>query len=130
MTCRSTVITKSDNAVVVAERTDSLVLIGSHETVVIADRQNPAVIAFQDGSDIVVAPHETSQVFTTAGTQGPPGPPGKQGEPGPIGNVDGAFLVTERLGEIAGDAAAQEQAQSNLGLGITDPLAYYILAKA
>ena len=62
--------------------------------------------------------------------QGPPGPPGPPGEPGPVGDAGGALLVTNRLSELAADPAAQEAAQTNLGLGAADPLAHYILAKA
>lgn len=43
---------------------------------------------------------------------------------------DGALLIDNRLNEFAGDTAAQEQAQANLGLGVADLLAYYILAKS
>lgn len=57
-------------------------------------------------------------------TRGVPGPPGKSGD------GSGALLIDNRLGEFAGDTAAQEQAQANLGLGVADPLAYYILAKS
>lgn len=80
-------------------------------------------------ADVLLEPVETIVLLETAG-QGPPGPPGKQGDPGPIGTAAGAFLVDRRLGEIAGDSAAQVEAQANLGLGLVDPLAYYILAKA
>ena len=57
-------------------------------------------------------------------TRGIPGPPGKNGDD------SGALLIGNRLNEFAGNAAAQEQAQANLGLGVADPLAYYILAKS
>lgn len=57
-------------------------------------------------------------------TRGVPGPPGKNGD------GSGALLIDNRLNEFAGDTAAQEQAQANLGLGVADPLAYYILAKS
>ena len=57
-------------------------------------------------------------------TRGIPGPPGKNGD------GSGALLINNRLNEFAGNAAAQEQAQANLGLGVADPLAYYILAKS
>ena len=57
-------------------------------------------------------------------TRGIPGPPGKDGDD------SGALLVGNRLNEFAGNAVAQEQAQANLGLGLADPLAYYILAKS
>lgn len=53
-----------------------------------------------------------------------------QGPPGPAGGAGGALLVTNRLSEFAADPAAQADAQTNLGLGAVDPLAYYILAKA
>ena len=48
------------------------------------------------------------------------------------GGVDpsGALLVANRLSEYALNPAAQTAAQANLGLGVSDPLAYYILAKA
>ena len=57
-------------------------------------------------------------------TRGIPGPPGKNGD------GSGALMIDNRLNEFAGNAAAQEQAQANLGLGVADPLAYYILAKS
>ena len=56
--------------------------------------------------------------------RGFPGPPGKNGD------GSGALLIDNRLAEFAGDTAAQAQAQANLGLGVADPLAYYILAKS
>ena len=55
--------------------------------------------------------------------RGVPGPPGKDGDD------SGALLVGNRLSEFD-TPAAREQAQANLGLGVADPLAYYILAKA
>ena len=63
---------------------------------------------------------EIAQVIVGAGGGGPPG------------SVDpsGAFLVANRFSEIAASPAAQTAAQTNLGLGTSDPLAYYILAKA
>ena len=57
-------------------------------------------------------------------TRGIPGPPGKNGD------GSGALLIDNRLSEFVGNSAAQEQAQANLGLGVADPLAYYILAKS
>ena len=57
-------------------------------------------------------------------TRGIPGPPGKNGD------GSGALLIDNRLNEFAGNTAAQVQAQANLGLGVADPLAYYILAKS
>ena len=69
----------------------------------------------------VVVAEEPRHVIVTRGI---PGPPGKDGDD------SGALLVGNRLNEFAGNAVAQEQAQANLGLGVADPLAYYILAKS
>ena len=79
--------------------------------------------------DVMLEPAE-KLVLLEAGIQGPPGPRGLRGERGPVGDAGGAFLVARRLGEIAGDTQAQAEAQQNLGLGVADPLAYYILAKS
>ena len=55
---------------------------------------------------------------------------GPQGPPGDVGNA-ALFLQKENhLAEYANDSQAQQSAQTNLGLGMVDPLAYYILAKA
>ena len=72
----------------------------------------------------VVSPTAAGQLLTVVGVPGPQGPPG------PVGNADGALLVANRLSELAATPEAQEQAQHNLGLGLADPLAYYILAKS
>ena len=69
----------------------------------------------------VVVAEEPRHVVVTRGI---PGPPGKDGD------GSGALLIGNRLNEFAGDTAAQVQAQANLGLGVADPLAYYILAKS
>ena len=76
---------------------------------------------------VVTEVEEGPVTIVTEAEQGPPGPPG---QPGPVGNADGALLVVNRLSELATDPQAQTDAQANLGLGATDPLAYYILAKA
>ena len=80
-------------------------------------------------TQILAVAEEVTQILAVA-EQGPAGPPGPQGPPGPIGDAGGALLVTNRLSELAADPTAQADAQSNLGLGAVDPLAYYILAKA
>ncbi len=80
-------------------------------------------------SEVLVEELETLEILEIA-VQGPPGPQGPAGPPGPIGDAGGALLVTNRLSELATDPQAQTDAQANLGLGATDPLAYYILAKA
>ena len=78
---------------------------------------------------VLAVAEETVRLLAVA-EQGPPGPQGPAGPPGPIGDAGGALLVTNRLSELATDPQAQTDAQANLGLGATDPLAYYILAKA
>lgn len=69
----------------------------------------------------VVVAEEPRHVIVTRGI---PGPPGKNGDD------SGALLIGNRLNEFAGNTDAQTQAQANLGLGVADPLAYYILAKS
>ena len=76
---------------------------------------------------VVTEVEEGPVTIVTEVGQGPQGP---AGPPGPIGDAGGALLVTNRLSELATDPAAQADAQANLGLGTSDPLAYYILAKA
>ena len=76
---------------------------------------------------VVTEVEEGPVTIVTEAEQGPPGP---AGPPGPIGDAGGALLVTNRLSELATDPQAQADAQANLGLGTSDPLAYYILAKA
>ena len=83
----------------------------------------------EEAAQILAVVEEAAQVLAVA-EQGPVGPQGPPGPPGPIGDASGALLVTNRLSELATDPQAQTDAQANLGLGATDPLAYYILAKA
>lgn len=83
-----------------------------------------SVVVHQQASEQVVVEHAVQ------GPLGPPGPAGPPGPPGPVGDADGALLVNNRLAELSTDPAAQAEAQTNLGLGAIDPLAYYILAKA
>ena len=80
------------------------------------------------GTTLVTTPASTTVVTAekphhVVVTRGIPGPPGKNGD------GSGALLVGNRLSEFD-TPAAREQAQANLGLGVADPLAYYILAKA
>ena len=84
------------------------------------------LLIIDDESEIIIEVDTDVEVLEAA-AQGPPGPQGPAGPPGPAG---GALLVTNRLSELATDPAAQADAQANLGLGTSDPLAYYILAKA
>ena len=85
----------------------------------------PDVIAQE--THVVIELHEGPVTVVTEGQQGPPGPPGPRGA---IGDAGGALLALNRLSELATDPAAQADAQTNIGLGAVDPLAYYILAKA
>lgn len=75
----------------------------------------------------VVSPTAAGQLLTVVGVPGPQGP---QGPPGPVGDASGALLVANRLSELATSPETQAEAQHNLGLGLADPLAYYILAKS
>ena len=79
------------------------------------------IVLPQCGQPLVVHPAQEQQVIVEIAMQGPPGK---------NGDGSGALLIDNRLSEFAGDANAQEQAQANLGLGVADPLAYYILAKS
>lgn len=88
------------------------------------------VVLPQCGPPVVVHQQASEQVVVEQAVQGPPGPPGPAGPPGPVGDAGGALLVNNRLAELSTNPAAQTEAQTNLGLGVADPLAYYILAKA
>ena len=77
------------------------------------------LLIIDDESEIIIEVDTDVEVLEAA-AQGPPGPPG---------DPSGALLVGNRLSEFD-TPAAREQAQANLGLGVVDPLAYYILAKA
>ena len=80
----------------------------------------PDVLIDHDTETVVLEQSGPEEIIVTEAAQGPPGPPG---------DASGALLVGNRLSELD-TPAAREQAQSNLGLGVVDPLAYYILAKA
>ena len=88
-----------------------------------------ANVLLTEVTQILAVAEESVQILAAA-EQGPPGPPGEPGPPGPVGDAGGALLVTNRLSELAADPTAQADAQTNIGLGAVDPLAYYILAKA
>ena len=77
------------------------------------------LLIIDDESEIIIEVDTDVEVLEAA-AQGPPGPPG---------DPSGALLIGNRLSEFD-TPAAREQAQANLGLGVIDPLAYYILAKA
>lgn len=98
--------------------------LGQSPTTVVQSPEVTCVVLPECGPPIVVHGSVVDQVVVEVAVQGIPGPPGKNGD------GSGALLIDNRLSEFAGDANAQEQAQANLGLGVADPLAYYILAKS
>lgn len=72
----------------------------------------------------VILVEQVNSAYIEVVTRGPQGPPGDAGNAA-------LFLQKENhLAEYANDSQAQQSAQTNLGLGMVDPLAYYILAKA
>ena len=89
-------------------------------TDVLIDHDTETDVLVEREVDVVLEKSEPEEIIITEAGQGPPGPPG---------DASGALLVGNRLSEFD-TPAAREQAQANLGLGVADPLAYYILAKA
>lgn len=87
---------------------------------VLIDHDTETDVLVEREVDVVLEKSEPEEIIITEAVQGPPGPPG---------DPSGALLVGNRLSEFD-TPAAREQAQANLGLGVIDPLAYYILAKA
>ena len=87
---------------------------------VLIDHDTETGVLVEREVDVVLEKSEPEEIIITEAVQGPPGPPG---------DASGALLVGNRLSEFD-TPAAREQAQANLGLGVADPLAYYILAKA
>lgn len=85
--------------------------------VVVQQGDTAIAMGMQPGA-LVVAPVLHS-VVVAVGMQGPPGP-----------DTVGALRQENLLGEFAQNPQAQQQAQKNIGLGVEDPLAYYILAKS
>ena len=98
--------------------------LGQIPTAVVQAHEVTCVVLPECGPPIVVHGSVVDQVVVEVAVQGVPGPPGKNSD------GSGALLIDNRLNEFAGNTAAQEQAQANLGLGVADPLAYYILAKS
>lgn len=66
------------------------------------------VVTVVDARSVVVTP---PQPFSTVVMRG---------VPGPIADLNGAFLVTNRFGEIAADETAKQAARANLGLAVID----------
>ena len=69
---------------------------------------NTAVVTVVDARSVVVTP---PRPFSTVVMRG---------VPGPIADLNGAFLVTNRFGEIAGDETAKQAARANIGLAVID----------
>lgn len=72
----------------------------------------------------VILVEQVKSAYIEVVTRGPQGPPGD------AGNVGMYLLEENHLSEYSNNTQAQQLAQTNLGLGTVDPLAYYILAKA
>ena len=87
---------------------------------VLVDHDTETDVLVEREVDVVLEKSEPEEIIITEAVQGPPGPPG---------DASGALLVGNRLSEFD-TPAAREQAQANLGLGVAELLAYYILAKA
>ena len=87
---------------------------------VLIDHDTETDVLVEREVDVVLEKSEPEEIIITDAVQGPPGPPG---------DPSGALFIANRLSEFD-TQAAREQAQANLGLGVVDPLAYYILAKA
>lgn len=69
---------------------------------------NTAVVTVVDARSVVVTP---PQPFSTVVMRG---------VPGPAADLNGAFLVTNRFGEIAADETAKQAARANIGLAVID----------
>lgn len=69
---------------------------------------NTAVVTVVEARSVVVTP---PQPFSTVVMRG---------VPGPIADLNGAFLVTNRFGEIAADETAKQAARANIGLAVID----------
>lgn len=89
-----------------------------------------AVVLVTGGSTVVFPEAAAQAVVVAVGSEQVVVERCEQGPPGPAGDGSGALQIDKRLSEYAGDPAAQQAAQNNIGLGAVDPLAYYILAKS
>ena len=132
----------TDCAVVHQEQTATVVVEVLRTQVVAVQEPVATVVQLPDGAPAVVQQGATAlaqgmqpgalvvqPVLQTAvvavGVQGAPGPPGRDAN-----EVAGALVEANRLSEYAGKPEAQQEVQHNIGLGVVDPLAYYILAKS
>lgn len=103
--------------VAVQEPVSTVVQLPDGEPAVVQQGATALAQGMQTGA-LVVAPVVQTAVVAL-GVQGPPGP-----------DIVGALREENLLAEFAQDAQAQQQVQKNIGLGVEDPLAHYILAKS
>lgn len=78
---------------------------------VLVDHETEIDVLVEHEVDVVLEQSEPEEIIITEAVQGPPGPPG---------DPSGAFMVTNRLSEIAADATAQQAARANIGLAVID----------
>ena len=104
--------------------TDCVVVHQEQTATVVVEVLRTQVVAVQEPVATVVQPVLQTAVVAV-GVQGAPGPPGRDAN-----EVAGALVEANRLSEYAGKPEAQQEVQQNIGLGVVDPLAYYILAKS
>ena len=69
---------------------------------------NTAVVTVVEARSVVVTPPQPFSTVVMLGV------------PGPIADLNGAFLVTNRFGEIATDETAKQAARANIGLAVID----------
>lgn len=132
----------ADSHVVLLQQTATVVVEVVHTHVVALQERETQVVQGAEGAPVVVHAGGAAMaqgmqpgalvvqpVVQTAvvavGVQGVPGPPGRDAN-----EVAGALVEANRLSEYAGKPEAQQEVQQNIGLGMVDPLAYYILAKS
>lgn len=76
------------------------------------------ILTQQPDDSVLVDEVDVVEVIAVA-EQGPPGPQGPQGIQGPVGDANGALLVTARLAEL-GTEEAKAEARANIGLAVID----------
>lgn len=87
---------------------------------VLIDHDTETDVLVEREVDVVLEQSEPEEIIITEAVQGPPGIQGIPGPAGPIGDAGGAFLVTNRLSEIATDETAKQAARANIGLAVID----------
>ena len=113
-----------DNNFVAITQTDVQYVETDRPSVIVVEQSNPSYIEVVNDTPTVVLVEQVTPAYVEVVTKGPQGPPGD------IGNADLFLQKENHLAEYANDSQAQQSVQTNIGLGMVDPLAYYILAKA